>query len=93
MNRCNFSRQVEIWLNRVTEAMKRTVRYHFGQAVTSYAEKPREQWLFDYEAQPALCGTQIWWTSEVNQAFSRLEEGFENALKGIQFGLFYKHSF
>ncbi|XP_008208864.1 dynein beta chain, ciliary-like [Nasonia vitripennis] len=81
---CDCSGKVEVWLNRVTEAMKRTVRYHFGQAVSSYAEKPREQWLFDYEAQPALCGTQIWWTSEVNQAFSRLEEGFENALKDYQ---------
>lgn len=29
----------------------------------------------------ALCGTQIWWTTEVNIAFARLEEGYENALK------------
>lgn len=29
----------------------------------------------------ALCGTQVWWTTEVNIAFARLEEGFENALK------------
>lgn len=29
----------------------------------------------------ALCGTQIWWTTEVNIAFGRLEEGYENALK------------
>ena len=64
--------------------MRRSVRYHFSQAVSSYDEKPRDQWLFDYEAQPALCGTQIWWTAEVNMAFARLEEGFENALKDYQ---------
>ena len=29
----------------------------------------------------ALCGTQIWWTTEVNIAFGRLREGYENALK------------
>ena len=29
----------------------------------------------------ALAGTQISWTSEVNSAFHRLEEGYENALK------------
>ena len=29
----------------------------------------------------ALAGTQIWWTTEVNIAFSRMEEGYENALK------------
>ena len=50
-------------------------------AVNSYEEKPRDQWLFDFPAQVALCGTQIWWTTEVNIAFGRLEEGYENALK------------
>ena len=34
-------------------------------AVKAYEEKPRDQWLFDYPAQISLCGTQIWWTSEV----------------------------
>ena len=34
-------------------------------AVRAYEEKPRDQWLFDYPAQVSLCGTQIWWTSEV----------------------------
>ncbi|XP_014471080.1 PREDICTED: dynein beta chain, ciliary-like [Dinoponera quadriceps] len=81
---CDCSGKVEIWLNRVTDAMRRTVRHHFGQAVASYDEKPRELWILDHEAQPALCGTQIWWTTEVNMAFARLEEGFENALKDYQ---------
>lgn len=71
-------------MNRVTDAMRSTIRHRFSQAVVSYGEKPREYWILDYEAQPALCGTQIWWTSEVNIAFARLEEGFENALKDYQ---------
>lgn len=29
----------------------------------------------------ALTCTQIWWTTDVGIAFSRLEEGFENAMK------------
>ncbi|XP_077280961.1 dynein beta chain, ciliary [Temnothorax americanus] len=81
---CDCTGKVEIWLNRVTEAMRKSVRYRFSQAVASYDEKPRELWISDYEAQPALCGTQIWWASEVNMAFARLEEGFENALKDYQ---------
>ena len=40
------------------------------EAVVGYEEKPREQWLFDYPAQVALCGTQIWWTTEVFTYFS-----------------------
>lgn len=75
---------MEVWLNHVTDAMKRSVRYHISQAVTTYDEKPREQWILDHQAQPALCGTQIWWTTEVNMAFLRLEEGFENAFKDYQ---------
>ncbi|XP_043280985.1 dynein beta chain, ciliary-like [Venturia canescens] len=81
---CDCNGKVEVWLNRVTDAMRRAVRHHFNQAVTSYDEKPRESWILDYEAQPALCGTQIWWTTEVNMAFARLEEGFESALKDYQ---------
>lgn len=45
-----------------------------AEAVVSYEEKQRDQWLFDYPAQVSLCGTQIWWTTEVNMAFERLEE-------------------
>lgn len=64
--------------------MRVTGRYYFSEAVVTYDEKPREQWVFDYPAQCALCGTQIWWTTEVNLAFARLEEGYENALKDYQ---------
>lgn len=71
-------------MNRVTEAMRRTVRHHFSRAVATYTEKPRDKWVFDYEGQPALCGTQIWWSIEVKEAFLRLEEGFENAMKDYQ---------
>ena len=63
------------------DAMRATVRHELSEAVVAYEEKPRDQWLFDYPAQVALCGTQIWWTTEVVLAFGRLEEGYENALK------------
>ena len=98
--------------------MVATIRHNFTEAVVTYEEKPREQWIFDPPAQVnkmlvytaandkinffslllnrliwgclimfwlcikvALAGTQIWWTTEVNIAFSRMEEGFETALK------------
>lgn len=40
-------------------------RHYMTDAVATYEEKPRDQWLFDFPAQVSLCGTQIWWTSEV----------------------------
>uniref|UniRef100_A0A8D0H5U7 Dynein axonemal heavy chain 17 n=1 Tax=Sphenodon punctatus TaxID=8508 RepID=A0A8D0H5U7_SPHPU len=78
---CDCSGQVEVWLNRVLESMVSTLRNEIPEAVVTYEEKPREQWLFDYPAQIALTCTQIWWTTEVGIAFSRLEEGYENAIK------------
>ena len=63
------------------DTMRATVRATFADSVVAYEEKPREQWLSDYPAQVALATTQIWWTTEVNIAFARLEEGHENALK------------
>ena len=70
-----------MWLNRLLDAMKATILHELAEAVVAYEEKPRDQWLFDFPAQVALCGSQIWWTIEVNMAFGRLEEGYENALK------------
>lgn len=80
-NPCMCVGPVEDWLNKLLDTMKSTVRYQFTEAVVAYEEKPREQWLLDYPAQVALACTQIWWTTEVGIAFSRLEEGYENALK------------
>ncbi|NXX48555.1 DYH17 protein, partial [Tricholaema leucomelas] len=78
---CDLSGQVEVWLTRVLERMRSTLRHLIPEALLTYEEKPREQWVFDYPAQIALTCTQIWWTTEVDMAFSRLEEGYENAMK------------
>ena len=78
---CECVGQVEIWLNRLMDRTHETVRETFADGVVSYEEKAREQWIFDYPAQVALAVTQIWWTTEVGLAFSRLEEGYENAMR------------
>lgn len=45
--------------------MRTTIKHSLGEAIVTYEEKARDQWLFDYPAQVSLCGTQIWWTTEV----------------------------
>lgn len=77
--------KVEVWLNRIQEGMRSSLRAYMSEAVVAYEEKPREQWLFDYPAQVSLCGTQIWWTTEVNMAFERLEEVCVISLKKLFF--------
>ncbi|XP_018327462.1 dynein beta chain, ciliary [Agrilus planipennis] len=76
---CNGA--VEVWLNRLQSGMRTNLRFYLAEAVALYEEKPRDQWLFDYPAQVSLCGTQIWWTTEVNAAFARFEEGYDNAIR------------
>ncbi|KAH9636656.1 hypothetical protein HF086_003474 [Spodoptera exigua] len=71
---CDCTGKVETWLNRVTDCMRLTLRDILAHSVKSYEEKPRDEWVFDWPAQPALVGTQIWWTTETNQAFEKLEE-------------------
>ncbi|XP_057895061.1 dynein axonemal heavy chain 17 [Melospiza georgiana] len=78
---CDLSGQVEVWLNRLLECMRSTLRSLMPQALGTYEDKPREEWVFDYPAQIALTGTQIAWTTEVGVAFASLEKGYENALK------------
>ena len=42
-------------------------------------ELARERWLAEYCAQLCITTSQIWWSSEVNQAFERLEQGNDTA--------------
>lgn len=81
-----------MWLNQLQISMRESIRQYFADGAVSYEEKPREQWVFDFPAQVSLCGTQIWWTTEVNIAFSRLEEGYDNALKDYFKKLVYQLS-
>jgi dynein heavy chain len=78
---CDLNGQVEVWLNRLLDKQCATVLHWLTDAVAAYEEKSREQWILDFPGQIALTGSQIWWTTEVNIAFAKLEEGFENALK------------
>lgn len=40
-----------MWLNLVMDTMRSTVRHKMSEAVMTYEDKSREQWLFDYPAQ------------------------------------------
>ncbi|KAM8934084.1 dynein axonemal heavy chain 11-like [Pelodytes ibericus] len=78
---CVCEGQAESWLGHLEDTMRSTVHLEIMEAVAGYEDKPRDQWMFDYSAQVALTGSQIWWATDVEIAFERLEEGFETALK------------
>jgi len=64
--------------------MQETLRWAMKDALTAYEERPRDQWVFEWPAQVALVGTQVWWATEVNLAFGRLEEGCKDLDKLTQ---------
>jgi dynein heavy chain len=78
---CDCGGRVEEWLMNVQTTMQETLRWAEKDSLIEYEEKKRDQWVFDWPAQVALVGTQVWWATEVNLAFGRLEEGYENAMK------------
>ena len=42
---------MEVWLNSLLDAMVATIRHELTEAVISYEEKPRDQWIFEPPAQ------------------------------------------
>ena len=48
---CMCVGQVESWLNDLLDTMTSTIRHEFMEAVISYEDKAREQWIFDPPAQ------------------------------------------
>ncbi|XP_055083623.1 dynein axonemal heavy chain 11 isoform X2 [Periophthalmus magnuspinnatus] len=72
---------VEVWLSSLEKSMRESVRAHLSEAVGTYEDKQREQWILELPAQVALTGSQIWWSNDMEHVFKRLEEGFESSLK------------
>lgn len=81
VDQCSCDGQVEVWLNRLMSCMRDTIRSEFSKSMQTYPVTARDNWIELYPAQVALAGTQIYWTTEVNNAFNSLEEGYESALK------------
>ena len=48
---CECIGPVEVWLNRLMESMRATVRAEITEGAVTYEENPRETWIFDYPAQ------------------------------------------
>lgn len=64
---------VEKWLLQVEEGMIASVRDVIKQSVEAYTNTSRDKWVLDWPGQVILCGSQIYWTSEVVESMK--EEG------------------
>ena len=48
--------QVEVWLTRLLAAMRKTMCNTLADAVVSFEDKARDQWIFDFPAQVRPAG-------------------------------------
>ena len=72
---------VEVWMNKIDDAMRETLKRYTKEGVYYYAESDRIQWILDNLGMVSIAGTQIWWTWAVEDVFRRVKEGNKHAMK------------
>eukprot|EP00003_Mantamonas_plastica_P006669 TRINITY_DN1548_c0_g2_i8.p1 TRINITY_DN1548_c0_g2~~TRINITY_DN1548_c0_g2_i8.p1 ORF type:complete len:4445 (-),score=1771.15 TRINITY_DN1548_c0_g2_i8:52-13386(-) len=72
---------VEVWMSKLVEVMRSSLRHVLKDAMSTYEYKPREDWIEEYPSQIALLGSQIVWTHDVENAFKNMADGADNSMK------------
>ena len=76
---------VEIWLDQIQTAMRKTMAYVLDTSMEAYGvESPkggRTEWLARYPGQIVLSVTQTYWTQETTTALTEAADGDKDALK------------
>ncbi|XP_055909296.1 LOW QUALITY PROTEIN: dynein axonemal heavy chain 10 [Eupeodes corollae] len=76
--------RVEIWMNDVLKEMRHTNWFITKTAIEDYGRKSeltRNDWIMKYQGMVALAGSQLWWTTEVEQTFAAIQKGNNQAMK------------
>ncbi|EGF80533.1 hypothetical protein BATDEDRAFT_25191 [Batrachochytrium dendrobatidis JAM81] len=73
--------RVEEWMTAVEGEMKRSNRTIHKEAIFNYANMERMQWLQTYQGMAGLASSQVWWTWEVEDVFSKIKSGNKLAMK------------
>ena len=80
---CECVGVVEVWLARLLSMLLQVVNSAIKMAVSTFHDKPRSEWVFEYGAQMVLVAGQVNFTSEVNAAFDLLESGDRKSLERL----------
>jgi len=73
---------IEEWMLKVEDEMKRTLHIHAKKAVFQFAKEDRVEWIGKQLGMIALVGSQIWWTFAIEDVFKRINErGEAKAMK------------
>lgn len=71
----------ETWMTNVETEMKDTLHQISKEGVFYYAKKSRDLWISDSLGMVTLGGSQIWWTWETEDTFTRVRNGDKYAMK------------
>lgn len=73
---------IEDWMFRVEEEMKRTLHVHVKTGVFQYAKEDRVEWISKQLGMVVLVGSQVWWSFAIEDVFKRIaERGEAKAMK------------
>ncbi|KAF7265371.1 hypothetical protein GWI33_021219 [Rhynchophorus ferrugineus] len=75
--------KVEDWMNDILKEMRRSNRFISKSAIYYYGKirRPRAQWMLEYQGMVCLVGSQVWWTAEVENVFTKIKKGNKRAMK------------
>lgn len=76
--------RVEDWMNDVLTEMRVSNRYVTKKAIFDYGmnkEVSRPDWIMMYQGMVCLAANQVWWTSEVEEVFRKVNRGNKRAMK------------
>ena len=65
---------IEEWMFRVEDEMKRTLHVHAKKGVFHYAKEDRIDWIRQQLGMIVLVGSQIWWSFAIEDVFRRINE-------------------
>lgn len=63
-------KNVEDWMNEVEDMMRQSVRFELKNSVDKYPETKRTAWTCNHPGQTVLNGSQVWWTTLVEEAIN-----------------------
>ena len=61
-------KQVEEWMGDVESMMMQSVRHALDQSIIDYTQKKRNEWIQSHAGQCVLNGSQVHWTTDVEEA-------------------------
>jgi dynein heavy chain len=61
---------VEFWMGELEDMMFKSIRSVLLRSIENYTEVPRTDWMLNHPGQCVLNGSQVHWTTEVEEAMS-----------------------